>query len=92
MTVITVELLTKSRINLGAEEFLTPVTAPYCTRIKESASAYILVGAMTIYITISCNCIIEIRKNYLIEKEFADGKLDECLDEMDIYFNERIEK
>ena len=41
----------------------------------------------------SCiNCIIEIRKKYAIEKEFADGKHDECLDEIDTYFNERIEK
>ena len=41
-------------MNLGAEEFLTPVTASYCTRVKESASAFILVVAMTIYIMISC--------------------------------------
>ena len=41
--------------DLGAEEFLTPVTASYCTRVKESASAFILVVAMAIYITISCN-------------------------------------
>ena len=54
MVVITVELLTTSGMNLGAEEFLTPVTASYCTRVKESASAFILVVAMTIYIMISC--------------------------------------
>ena len=30
----------------------------------------------------SCsNCVIEIRKKYSIEKKFADGKHDECLDE-----------
>ena len=41
----------------------------------------------------SCsNCIIEIRKKYSIEKALADGKHDECLDEIDTYFNERIEK
>ena len=41
----------------------------------------------------SCsNCVIEKRKNYLIEKEFADGKHDECLHEIDTYFNKRIEK
>ena len=32
------------------------------------------------------------RKKYSIEKEFADGKHDECLDEIDTYFNEKIEK
>ena len=32
------------------------------------------------------------RKKYTIEKEFADGKHDECLDESDTYFDERIEK
>ena len=55
MNVITVELLTTSTMNLGAQEFLTPVTSSYCTRVKESASAFILVVAITIYITISCN-------------------------------------
>ena len=54
-------------------------------------------GLVTAYVAehyfCSCsNCIIEIRKKYLIEKEFADGNLDECLDETDKYFNERIEK
>ena len=57
MAFITVELLTTSRMNLGAEEFLTLVTTSYCTRVKESASAYTLVVAMTIYITISCNFV-----------------------------------
>ena len=46
MTVVTVELLTKLRIILGAEELLTPFTASYCTRVKESGSAFILVVAM----------------------------------------------
>ena len=55
MTVITVELLTTSRMNLGADEFLTTVTASYSTRVKERASAFILVVAMAIYIMISCN-------------------------------------
>ena len=36
--------------------------------------------------------MIEIRKKYTIQKEFADGKQDECLDESDTYFDERIEK
>ena len=41
----------------------------------------------------SCsNCTIEIRKKYSIDKEFADDKHDECLDEIDIYFNVRIGK
>ena len=41
----------------------------------------------------SCsNCTIEIRKKYSIDKEFADDKHDECLDEIDIYFNLRIGK
>ena len=31
-------------------------------------------------------------KKYSIKKEFADGKHDECLDDIDTYFNERIEK
>ena len=53
MTVITVEFLTRSRMNFGAEEFLTPVTVSYCTKVEEGASAFILV-AMTIYIMISC--------------------------------------
>ena len=57
MAFITVELLTTSRMNLGAEEFLTLVTTSYCIRVKESASAYTLVVAMTIYITISCNFV-----------------------------------
>ena len=34
----------------------------------------------------------KLTKNYSIEKKFADGKNDECLDEIDTYFNERIEK
>ena len=55
MTVITVELLTTSRMNLGAEDFPTLVTASCCTRVKERESAYIFVVAMTIYIMISCN-------------------------------------
>ena len=53
MTAITVEFLTRSRMNFGAEEFLTPVTASYCTKVKEGANAFILV-TMTIYIIISC--------------------------------------
>ena len=41
----------------------------------------------------SCsNCVIEKRKNSLIKKEFADGKHDESLDEINTYFNKRIEK
>ena len=163
-------------MNLGEEEFLTPVTASYYTRVKESASTFILVVAMTIYIMISCfqiehinlvegmsciayvykcvllsgkryddvdfdreryvafddfeacvfhyqnqvpeisenffgavdglvtaydeqhyfcscsNCIIETRTKYSIEKQFTDGKHEECLDEIDTHFNERIEK
>ena len=43
------------------------------------------------YLCSCSSCIIEIRKKYSIEKEFADGKQDECLDEIDTYFNERIE-
>ena len=44
------------------------------------------------YFCCCSNCIIEIRKKYSIEKKFADGKHDECLDEIDTYFNERIER
>ena len=51
-TVITVELLTTSRMNLGAEEFLTPITVSYYTRVKKRASAFILVVAVIIYIMI----------------------------------------
>ena len=54
MTVITVELLTTSSMNLGAEEFLTPLTASFCTRVQDSASAFILVVAMTMCIMILC--------------------------------------
>ena len=35
MTVTAAELLTTSRMNLGAEEFLTLVNVLYCTRVKE---------------------------------------------------------
>ena len=55
MTVITVDLLTTSRMNLGAEKILTPGTASNCTRVKESTSAFILAVAMVIYIMVSCN-------------------------------------
>ena len=44
------------------------------------------------YLCSCSNSIIEIRKKYSIEKEFADGKQDEYLHEIDTYFNERIEK
>ena len=42
------------------------------------------------YFCFYSNCIIEIRKKY--SKGFANGKHDDCLDEIDTYFNERIEK
>ena len=36
------------------------------------------------YYFCSCsNCVIEIRKRYSIKKKFADGKHDECLNEID---------
>ena len=72
----------------------------YCTNELPEISEHffgVVDGLVTAYdgghYFCSCsNCIIEIRKKYSIEKEFADGKQDGCLDEIDTYFNERIEK
>ena len=44
------------------------------------------------YFCCCSNCIIEIRTKYSIQNEFSDGKHDACLDEINIYFNERIKK
>ena len=44
------------------------------------------------YFCCCSNCIIEIRTKYSIQNEFSDDKHDACLDEINTYFNEIIEK
>ena len=41
----------------------------------------------------SCSkCTLEIRKNYSLKKEFADGRHADCFHEIDTYFSEIVSK
>ena len=73
----------------------------FCCQNEVPEISEIFFGVVDGLVTVYCgehyfcscsNCAIEIRKKYSIDKEFADDKHDECLDEIDTYFNERIEK